>query len=136
MVPTFVIILSSAILFGRILYQKKRVRQPIHWRKHQKMAIQLLSISVLYLILYIPEMMLEFVYLCGVSEKTGADFVVYADFFSYYVYLLFPFVCAGSLPHLKVKLKNLFPCWRRQRRAIAPEVFRIQQTTGGPLINE
>jgi len=36
MIPTFVIILSSAILFGRILYQKKRVHQPIRWRKHQK----------------------------------------------------------------------------------------------------
>jgi hypothetical protein len=96
------------------------------------MAIQLLSISVLYLILYIPEMIVEFVHLCGISEEIGEIFIVYADFFSYYVYFLFPFVCAGSLPQLTVKLKNLFPCcWRKQRRAIAPKVFHTQQTTGG-----
>jgi hypothetical protein len=123
LMPTVVIILSSVTFLGRILYQKKRVRQPIRWRRHRKMAIQLSSITVLYLTLYIPEMLMEFVHLCGVSEDIGAEFVLYAQFFSYYVNLLFPFVCAGTLPNLKDKIKNILPCWRRPTRAIAPEVF-------------
>jgi hypothetical protein len=127
MIPTVIIILCSVTLFGRVLYQKKRVRQPIRWRKHRKMAIQLLSISCLYLILYIPRLILEFAYRSGVSQCIGANFMVYAKFFSYCGNFLFPFVCGGSLPNLKVKIKNIFPCWRRQARAIAPEVFHIHQ---------
>jgi len=139
MIPTVIIILCSMTLFGRILYQKKRIRQPIRWRKYQKMAIQLLSISCLYLILYIPRLLLEFAYRCGVSKDTGANFDLYAKFFSYCGNVLFPFVCAGSLPNLKTKIKNIFPCWRRQARVIAPEVFRLQQKADdrfvkGPVI--
>jgi len=133
-IPTFVIILCSITLLGRILYQKNRARQLIRWRKHRKMAIQLLSISILYLILYIPGMLLEFAYLCGISEDIGADFMLYAKFFSYYIYLLFPFVCAASLPNLKRKIKNIFPCWRRRTRAIVPQVFCMPQKTDKRLV--
>lgn len=127
-IPTFIIISCSVTLLGRILYQKKRVRQPIRWRKHRKMAIQLLSISVLYLVLYIPDILLDFVYLCGISKDVGASFLLYANFFSYYGNLLLPFVCAGSLPNLKRKIKRIFLCRRRERRAIAPQIFRVSQT--------
>jgi hypothetical protein len=100
------------------------------------MAIQLLSISMLYLILYIPQKLMEFVYMCGVSEDFGAEFVLYAQFFSYYVNLLFPFVCAGTLPNLKDKIKNILPCWRRPIRTIAPEVVRMSQKADGRFTTE
>jgi hypothetical protein len=133
-IPTIVIIFCSTALLGRILYQKSRMHRPIRWRQHRKMAIQLLSISTLYLILYIPKILLEFAYLCGVSEDIGADFILYAKFFSYYANLLFPFICAGSLPNLRMKIKNIIPYWRRQARAVAPQVFPLGQKTGGRFI--
>lgn len=131
MLPAMVIIIASAALFGRILYQKKRIRQPIRWKKHRKMAIQLLAISVLYLILYIPATLVEFAHFCGVPEEIGGEFILYAEFFSYYVYLLFPFVCAGSLPHLKSKIQRFFPFCREQIHGIAPQIFHIPQRITG-----
>lgn len=131
MLPTIVIIVASAALFGRILYQKKRVRQPIRWKKHRKMAIQLLAISVLYLILYIPATLVEFAHLCGASEHIGGNFLLYAEFFSYYIYLLFPFVCAGSLPHLKNKILRFIPFCQQQIHGITPQIFHVPQRTIG-----
>jgi hypothetical protein len=100
------------------------------------MAIQVLSIAMLYLILYIPLRLMDFVYLCGLSVDIGAQFMLYAQFFSYYVNLLFPFVCAGTLPNLTGKIKNILPCWRRPIRAIAPEVFNMSQKADGRFIRE
>jgi hypothetical protein len=135
-IPTIVIIFCSAALVGRILYQKSRMHRPIRWRQHRKMAVQLLSISTLYLILYIPKMLLELAHLCGVSKDIGADFMLYLKFFSYYGNLLFPFICAGSLPNLRMKIKKIIPYWRRQIRAVAPQVFPLGQKTGGRFIQE
>ena len=116
--PTIVIICSSTTLLGRILYKKHLANQQIRWRQHRKMIIQLLSISILYIILYIPNILLEFVYFCGVSEDVGQDFMIYSKYLSYYIYLLFPFICAGSLPNLKMKMKNIFLWKRRHVHAI------------------
>jgi phosphatidylglycerophosphate synthase len=112
-IPAIVIILCSATLLGRILYEKKHMHQPIRWRRHRKMTIQLLSISILYLILDIPAILLKFAYLCGVSKNIGADFML----------------CASSLPNLKKKIKRIFPCCRRHTHAIVPEVFHMSQKT-------
>ena len=131
MLPTVLIVLASATLLGRIIYQKKRIRQPIRWKKHRKMAIQLLAISVLYLILYIPVTLVEFAHFCGVPEEIGGNFIVYAEFFSYYIYLLFPFVSAGSLPHLKSKIRRFIPFYREQIHEITPQVFHVQQRITG-----
>ena len=123
-IPAIIIIVCSLTLLLRVLYQKYRMHQAIRWRNHRKMMIQLLSISVLYLVIYIPEMIMEVFYLCGVSEEIGSDFMLYAAFFGHYGYIFLPFVCAGSIPELKTKLQQLFPCRRcRQRRAVGPETL-------------
>ena len=125
--PSMIIISFSLALLLRILYQKHRMRQPISWRKHRKMAIQLLSISLLYLVIRIPAMILEFVHACGVSEEFGADFTAYFGFYSYYEALLFPFVCAASLPNLGEKIRKAMLCWPQRRNVVAPEVVLISR---------
>jgi hypothetical protein len=124
-IPTIIIIVCSIALLFRVIHQKHRMRRPIRWRNHRKMTIQLLSISVLYLVIYIPEMLMEFIYRCGVSEDVGADFVMYADFFKYYGNLLLPFICAGSMPELKKKIRKMFPCWQRPMRVVRPEILPL-----------
>jgi hypothetical protein len=131
MIPTIIIIVSSITLLLRVLLQKRRMRRQINWRNYRKMTIQLLSISLLYLIIYIPEMLMEFIHLCGVPEHVGADFILYAEFFAYYGNLLLPFVCAGSMPELKTKIKKIFPGWRRRTGAVGPQVFALSRRTGG-----
>jgi hypothetical protein len=134
MIPTIIIIVCSIALLFRIIYQKHRIGRPIRWRNHRKMTIQLLSISVLYLVIYIPKMLMEFIYLCGVSEDVGEDFMMYADFIKHYGNLLLPFICAGSMPKLNTKIKKMFPCCRRPMRSVRPETMTVScRVDGGQM---
>ncbi|CAF3360585.1 unnamed protein product [Rotaria sp. Silwood2] len=131
-IPTIIIIFSSIALLLRVVYQKYRMRRPIRWRNHRKMTIQLISISVLYLILYIPKMLMEFIYICGISEDFGADFMSYAEFFAYYGIVFLPFVCTGSMPELKSSIKKIFPYWQQQTRIVGPQTIRLSRRAVDP----
>ncbi|CAF1189351.1 unnamed protein product [Rotaria sp. Silwood1] len=133
-IPTIIIIFCCIGLLLRVLYQKYRLRRPVLWRNHRRMTIQLLSISVLYLVLYIPKMLMEFIYLCGISEDFGADFMLYAEFFVYYGNLFLPFVCVGSMPELKKTFKKMFPYLQRQRRTVGPQTFALSRRAGDPQL--
>ncbi|CAF4238552.1 unnamed protein product, partial [Adineta steineri] len=104
----------------RVIYQKSRMHQTIHWRTHRKMTIQLLSISLLYLFIYMPKMLIEFLHLCGIPNYVGKYFMSYAEFFAYYGNLLLPFVCAGSMPQLKKRILKSFPCCQRHIQTVTP----------------
>ena len=135
MVPFFVILLFSIALFLRVLWQKHRVRQPVQWRKHRKMTIQLLSISLLYVVLFIPEVVGVFVGFFSVSAETYTEFSDYAGFFTYFVPPLFPFVCALSLPELRTKLNNILHL-RGQARRVAPEAFAMRRIVNRQIPNQ
>ena len=116
----------SLALLIRVIYQKYRLRQGVRWRNYRKMTIQLLSISALYFVIYIPEMLMEFAYLCGVSEDIGADFMNYMEFFTHYGNILFPFVCVVSLPELTRKVQRIFFCFHQQQvYPFEPVLFTI-----------
>ena len=53
-IPTLLIAIFNITLFYRIIAQKQRLRQPIQWKKHRRMSIQLLSLSGVYLFLNLP----------------------------------------------------------------------------------
>ncbi|CAF2701787.1 unnamed protein product [Rotaria sp. Silwood2] len=120
-IPTIVIIFCSIALLFRVFYQKYRIHQQIRWRHHRKITIQVLSISVLYLFIYIPNVLLEFIHLCGISEEVGADFTLYAEFFENYGNLLLPFVCTISMPELRKQIKKIVQYCRRQTRVVGPQ---------------
>ncbi|CAF2017588.1 unnamed protein product [Rotaria magnacalcarata] len=130
LIAAIIIIVFSLALLVRIVMKKRSMHRPMHWRKHRKMTIQLLSISFLYLIIHIPYMLLEFVHSCGVSEEFGAEFVLYGNFFAYFGNLLLPFVCAGSLPELAKKVRHIVLCWRCQARIRPLESSSMTQTAG------
>ena len=116
----------SLALLIRVIYQKYRLRQGVRWRNYRKMTIQLLSISALYFVIYIPEMLMEFAYLCGVSEDIGADFMNYMEFFTHYGNILFPFVCVVSLAELTRKVQRIFFCFHQQQvHPFEPVLFTI-----------
>ncbi|CAF0813136.1 unnamed protein product [Adineta ricciae] len=128
LIAVLIIVFCSFTLLLRILYQKSRMRQTTQWKKYRKMTIQLLAISFLYFVIYIPHMFLEFLHICCIPEEVGADFMAYSDFFSYYGNLLLPFVCAGSIPDLRTKVKNMFLLRRRRvARIIYPETMTLSR---------
>ena len=114
-IPVLLIIILSIGLIVRFIRQKRRVRQRMRWRKHRKMVIQLLSISSLYLIFYLPLLILLTAHQYGLPEEIGADVELYTYFLSLYVILLLPYICLGSLPELW-KYLNIYPIrWIRAR---------------------
>jgi hypothetical protein len=113
--PTLIIVIFSVSLFLRVLWQKHRMRQPIQWRKHRKMAIQLLSISALYLFITTPWAIIMFLRICGLSRDIGVSYENITTFISYYMVLLFPFVSLLSLSELRTKLNKVLHLHRQQR---------------------
>ncbi|CAF3738503.1 unnamed protein product [Rotaria sordida] len=108
-----IIAIFSLSLIIRLIIQKHRVNQQVKWRKHRKMVIQLISIILLFYIFYLPNVITGILSNCGVPWSYVENFVAYGQFFSYYIHFLLPFVCAGTLPNLKNKIKNILrlsPC--------------------------
>ena len=128
LLPTLTIVVSSFALLCRVLWRKYRMHRQIHWRKHRKMTVQLLSISFLYLIFPFPFLFLTFLYLCGLSSEIGADFSSYGVLSCYYPLLLFSCVCTASTPELRAKLAKILRL--RQQRIVHPEGLTVARTAG------
>ncbi|CAF0995375.1 unnamed protein product [Rotaria sordida] len=127
-IPIFIIIIFSLTLLIRVLCQKAHLHRSIQWRKQRKMTIQLLSVSILYIVFSAPGVFLNIFYAFGISRTVGAEFMSYAYFFSYYIVFLFPFVCLGTLPELKKKLEKFF-CYQRQGRRITSDALPRNRIT-------
>jgi hypothetical protein len=52
--PTLIILLSNIFLFCRIIWQKIKRQRPVQWSRQRRLIIQLVFISLLYLILLLP----------------------------------------------------------------------------------
>ncbi len=118
-VPILIIVISSAILLFRVLWQKYHAHRQIHWRRYRKMTIQVLSISSLYLIFPFPYYLITILHLCGMPSDIGVEFLSRWMFCTYYTLLLFPIIAIGSSPELKEKLKKTLQ-FRRQRLIVSP----------------
>jgi hypothetical protein len=130
--PTFTIIISSIFLFIRVLHQKSRMKRPIPWRKQRKMAIQLLSISILYIFFNFPWTFLDLCFEIGLLAGDIYQIRSYAYFFSCYIIFLFPFVCCGSLPQLRKKLKKLL-CYKQHRNIVVFQSLEMKPMVGTQL---
>ncbi|CAF1292325.1 unnamed protein product [Adineta steineri] len=131
-IPPFIIVIFSVALIVRVLASKCRTRQRIEWRNYRKMAIQLLSISFLYMLLYCPAMFLYAAYTAGLPRNIAADYYSDSNYFAYYAIVFAPFICALSLPELRTKFKIFFPCCRRCRAAVGPQPLMMTRTKAGP----
>ncbi|CAF1044914.1 unnamed protein product [Adineta ricciae] len=119
LIPVFTIVIFSIILLLRTFFFKWRMRQPIQWRKYRKLAIQVLSISLIYLLFSFPFALITLLYLLGWTYSVYGAVLPFANFCSYLSILLFPFVTLASLPTLRRRVKNMLPPYRKFVRAIA-----------------
>lgn len=121
-VPIFVITVFSIGLLLRVLWKKTRMCRGVNWQKHRKMTIQAISIASMYCIILLPYTMVYIVRnIYYVSSPLIKEFYDYTVFLSYFVILLFPFVCACSLPKLRTRLKNIF-CLPPYARQVVPAI--------------
>ena len=99
-IPLILIVIFSITLAIRFIRQKQRVQRIIRWRKHRKMVIQLLLISLVPVIFNSPLVILTIAHYCGLPAEVGAE----AQIYLYFLSLLLSYVCLASLPELWKKL--------------------------------
>ncbi|CAF1562399.1 unnamed protein product [Rotaria magnacalcarata] len=109
--PTLIIAVFSIALLYRVIAHKKRLRQPIRWRKHRRMSMQILTISAVYLFLNFP---LTIIMLVQLFQDTGAHFgfgtQLYIFFLTYGVVFSLPFVvCINSFSNHKHENQRIAP---------------------------
>ncbi|CAF1091559.1 unnamed protein product [Adineta ricciae] len=102
--PFPLIVTFSLLLLGRVICRKNRVNAAFHWRKYRKMTVQMFAISSLYIILYFPYIAINVYMWFNEASSISYEIKDYATFLTYFVFLLFPFVCALSLSDLRRKL--------------------------------
>ena len=125
-VPIFTIVVFSIGLLVRVARQKYRIQRRIHWRKHRTIIIQTLSISFLYIIVLVPYVV---IYILGriynLSSSLISDLSTVTVFFSYFILLLFPFVCAFSLSQPRTRIEHNVHL-RRQLGQVGPTIFTVR----------
>ncbi|CAF0833680.1 unnamed protein product [Adineta ricciae] len=108
---TFIETVCSVALIVRVLWQKRRLRQPMNWRKHRKMAIQILSISCISLTIIFPQSLIIVIQQVGGPSMSsfGAGAMPYFFYLYTFVVFLLPFISLGCLPELWPKLLFFWP---------------------------
>ena len=118
-VCTFIETIFSVALIIRILWQKYHIHQRVNWRKHRKMASQLLSVSCLSLTIVFPQSLIIVIRQFGGSSMS--NFASGADPYLFYLYtfvvFLLPFICLGTLPEVWKKLWIFNP---KHQRNVGP----------------
>ncbi|CAF1481781.1 unnamed protein product [Adineta steineri] len=99
-VPCLLIGLFSIILLLRIIWEKRvRLGRPIQWRKYRKMTIQLLLISLIFVLFNFPLLIYYLMIICGnFSLNINPQIVRYFLFLESFTVLFLPFVILFSLP--------------------------------------
>jgi hypothetical protein len=119
MMPAFLTVVFSIALGVRVLYSRYRIQRRIDWRNYKKLTLQLLPISLLYMAIQLPPMIMYAAYTGGLNRNVGADYYFDAFAFTYWTILFTPFACLVSVPDLKTKCRKVIFFWRRNR-AVRP----------------
>ncbi|CAF2628200.1 unnamed protein product [Rotaria sp. Silwood2] len=106
-IPTPIIAIFSIALILRVIQQKSNHHRHFQWRRYRKMAIQLLSIAALFLLFNLPMTSLVLAHVCGLPDGSTGQFELYTYYLYHFVSLLMPFVCLGSLPEIRKKMKQI-----------------------------
>ncbi|CAF1352704.1 unnamed protein product [Adineta steineri] len=118
---------GSIFLIVRIALQKRRLQQQMQWRKYRKISIQLMFIALIFFVFYLPPILLAISQKLGVPSNVGADYNRYANLFSSYIILLFPFACINTLPKLKTRIKKTLHYFCRRRIPTIVPLHVIQE---------
>jgi hypothetical protein len=111
--PVSLTTIFNIILVVRAVYQKYKMQGDRAWRTTRKLTIQLLSISLLFLTLYLPMVLFALIRLWFDPSFLFVFVTNYFAYAGYLVPLLTPFVCLISLPEMITEIKKLFCCSNR-----------------------
>ena len=105
----FTVLIStfSIALIVRIVWQRRsRLHQPIQWRKHRKMTVQLVAIASNYLLFHLPEMIVLLANPFDPESEFARRFDLYMNFVGFFAEIFLPFICLASLYPRPWKRRN------------------------------
>jgi hypothetical protein len=105
--PSLMIPLASIGLLLRVLIQAKKMKRTVNWRSTRKMTMQLMIISVLYLIFWFPLALVSLIRIYFIPTFIDDITYYYLYYTPYLVQLFMPFVCIASLPEMWPKNNRL-----------------------------
>jgi hypothetical protein len=109
-IPVCLVAIFSIALLVRVLWKKQQMGRQLTWKKNRKMTIQLLAVSTTFLIFNVGYFVIalgEMVW----DPFFGADLMVWFVSINLCApQLVFPFLCLGTMPNLRQKLKSLNWC--------------------------
>lgn len=109
LIPSLMIPLGSISLLIRVLIQAKKMRRTIDWRSQRKMTIQIMFISLLYLIFWSPLAIVSLIRIYFIPNLIDEITFYYLYYSPYLVQLLMPFVCIACLPEMWPKKNRVDP---------------------------
>lgn len=113
-VPSLIIAIFSLALLYRTIRHRTRLRQPIQWRKHRRMSVQMLSLSSVYLFMNLPLTVFTLLRVISPTKpQFGFAFQLYQFLLEYSVTLSLPFVV-------------LLSCTSTERRQRVSPVFTVK----------
>jgi hypothetical protein len=120
--------LASIVLIIRVIRQKRELSQGVQWRKHRKMVIQLMAVSILNTSIVGPLNILQLAYLFGLQSDYEIQVESYFYFFVYLIPLLIPFIFITLISEVFQTIKLIF---RRgqQQITIVGRLHSFQRTT-------
>ena len=129
-IPTLIIAIFNMALLYRIIAQKQRLRQPIQWRKHRRMSVQLLSLSAVYLFLNLPMIVIMLIQLIQDADpQVGFGAQLYIFILTYSVTLSLPFVvCCNRLSvdkHRHIQVSPTVPLLGLGKTSVGREIPTI-----------
>ncbi|UJR20156.1 hypothetical protein I4U23_023288 [Adineta vaga] len=109
-IPVVLTVIFNILLILRVVYQKYRIQHGRTWRTTRKLALQLFSISFLFLSIYLPLIIISLVRIWFDPYFLLLFGVLYMAYSVYLVPLLMPFICLISLPEIVLRMKKLCCC--------------------------
>jgi hypothetical protein len=127
--PTVLIVLANIILLLRVRYRKQAMKIANTWGKHRLMYIQLLSISTLYFVIWIPFVIISLIRLFYDPLFLQDVTMLVINYCLYICPLASPFLALVGLPTVRRRLTRI--AWfqsricRRNQNRIGPAAIGI-----------
>jgi hypothetical protein len=119
-------VLATLVIIIRVLSQKRRVAtQRSIWQRSRRIIIQLVVLSVSYMIVWLPCVICFVITLFTPVPFLSALYSAYLSYYQYVSSLLCPFVCLISSPEIRQAFRNN-RIIQLSRHTVKPAVVRPQ----------
>ena len=135
--PTTIILLANIVLLVRVTYQKRSMKQANTWQKCRLMYVQLVSIGLLYFIIWIPFVTVSLIRLFYDPLFLQDIILLLLNYSLYICPLASPFISLIGLPTVRRQLTGIY--WnfrhrhRRQHNQIRPMTITAMLTVPRPM---